>query len=201
MLKNLGVCCLTSEEKWDKMKRILKDWYTILSMGDKELSHGKLAADRGFMVYVTRTYPPMVPYLKGFHLSLEMWRGGRDAAARKLKLSKREETQEEEDELTVPEGSLGSLYTLRALSHGVDRERASTLDHMNPGTDEEAALGHKLRKKSMAGRRHGPASGLTSTVPHLLEDVKLEGSAQTDTANILVAKTKSECLYPFNLLT
>ena len=61
------------------MKRILKDWYTILAKGDKELSHSKLASDRGFLVYAMCTYPPMVPYLKGFHLSLEMWRGGRDA--------------------------------------------------------------------------------------------------------------------------
>ena len=30
------------------------------------------------MVYGTKPYPAMIPYLKGFHLSLEMWRGGRD---------------------------------------------------------------------------------------------------------------------------
>ena len=29
-------------------------------------------------MYVTQAYPGMKPYLKGFHLSLETWQGGRD---------------------------------------------------------------------------------------------------------------------------
>ena len=124
------------------MKRILKDWYTILAKGEKELSHSKLASDRGFLVYVTCTYPPMVPYLKGFHLSLEMWRGGRDAEGWKLKLPKAGGIREEEEESIVSEGSLGSLDASRALAHGGDSERTSTLDHLNPNNDEEAALGH-----------------------------------------------------------
>ncbi len=47
--------------------------------------HKELLADRGFLVYVTRTYPAMVPYLKGLHLTIEMWRGGRDAEGWKQK--------------------------------------------------------------------------------------------------------------------
>jgi hypothetical protein len=31
-----------------------------------------------FQLYVTRTFPSMVPYLKGFHLTLDGWRGGRN---------------------------------------------------------------------------------------------------------------------------
>ena len=46
-------------------------------IGEK-LSHKELMMDQGFLVYATRTYPPMVPYLKCFHLTIEMWRGGRD---------------------------------------------------------------------------------------------------------------------------
>jgi hypothetical protein len=30
------------------------------------------------MVHITQTYPGMKPYLKGFHLYLETWQGGRD---------------------------------------------------------------------------------------------------------------------------
>ena len=33
---------------------------------------------RGFLLYVTRTYPSMVPYLKGIHLTLDSWRPQRD---------------------------------------------------------------------------------------------------------------------------
>ena len=33
----------------------------------------------GFLLYVTRTYPSMVPYLKGIHLTLDSWRPQRDS--------------------------------------------------------------------------------------------------------------------------
>jgi hypothetical protein len=35
-------------------------------------------SNRGFLVYVSRTFKSMVPYLKGLHLSLDSWREGRD---------------------------------------------------------------------------------------------------------------------------
>ena len=53
----------------------------------------KLQSDRGFLVYLTQAYPGMKPYLKGFHLSLEMWRGGRDSKGWKTKLGKIGETE------------------------------------------------------------------------------------------------------------
>ena len=68
------------------MKAILAKWWALLDTHGGEppkeeplLSHKELQSDRGFLVYVTRTYPAMVPYLKGFHLTIKMWRGGRDA--------------------------------------------------------------------------------------------------------------------------
>ena len=38
----------------------------------------------GFLLYVTHTYPMMVPYIKGMHLTLEGWREGRDLEGWKL---------------------------------------------------------------------------------------------------------------------
>ena len=38
----------------------------------------ELEKARGYLVYTTRTYPGMVPYLKGIHLTLDSWREGRD---------------------------------------------------------------------------------------------------------------------------
>ena len=38
----------------------------------EKLSHKELLSDRGFLVYFTRMYPAMIPYLKGFHLTIEM---------------------------------------------------------------------------------------------------------------------------------
>jgi hypothetical protein len=66
-------------EKWTRMKGILRKWEAALVPASPHLDHKELFSDRGFLVYVTRTYPAMVPYLKGFHLTIEMWRGSRDA--------------------------------------------------------------------------------------------------------------------------
>ena len=79
-----GVVVLTSQEKWDRMKAICKHWRVILEKGDTDLDFKRLRSDRGFMVYVTQAYRRMKPYLKGFHLSLETWRGGRDSEGWKL---------------------------------------------------------------------------------------------------------------------
>jgi hypothetical protein len=43
------------------------------------MRHKTAESYRGFLVYVSRTYRAMVPYLKGIHLSLDFWREKRDA--------------------------------------------------------------------------------------------------------------------------
>ncbi|MFN9978697.1 MAG: hypothetical protein ACK53Y_02225, partial [bacterium] len=43
-----------------------------------------LEKHRGFLVYVGRTYPVLVPYLKGIHLSLDSWRPWRKEDGWKL---------------------------------------------------------------------------------------------------------------------
>ena len=40
--------------------------------------------DRGFLVHVSMVYPVMTPYLKGLHLTMEMWRSDRDSQGWKL---------------------------------------------------------------------------------------------------------------------
>jgi hypothetical protein len=84
VVPDLGVCVLTSEEKWLKLKHIVGKYLALIFSGEEELNHKDLLSDRGFLVYVTRAYPGMVPYLKGFHLTIEMWRGNRDAEGWKL---------------------------------------------------------------------------------------------------------------------
>ena len=67
---------LTSQEKWDRLKGICSHWLAVIRWSEIELKYKKLLSDRGFLVYVTQAYPNMKPYLPGFHLSLETWRGG-----------------------------------------------------------------------------------------------------------------------------
>ena len=94
----LGIVVLTSQEKWDRTKAICMHWMQLLGKGQVELPFKQLESDRGFLVYVANAYPCMKPYLKGFHLSLEMWRGGRDAEGWKLSRTSLLEGEPDEDE-------------------------------------------------------------------------------------------------------
>jgi hypothetical protein len=42
------------------------------------VDHKVLERNRGFLVYVARTYKHMAPFLLGFHLAIDSWRPGRD---------------------------------------------------------------------------------------------------------------------------
>jgi len=46
---------------------------------ERMLNRSKLGSQRGFLVYVARTYPQFVPYLKGIHATIEAWRPDRDS--------------------------------------------------------------------------------------------------------------------------
>ena len=72
-----GVFVTVSQEKWDKCKRYIGDIIEELGR-TQQLNHKELEKKRGFLIYVTRTFPAMVPYLKGIHQTLEMWRPNRD---------------------------------------------------------------------------------------------------------------------------
>jgi hypothetical protein len=72
-----GVFVTVSQEKWDKCKRYIGDIVEELSR-TQQLNHKELERKQGFLIYVTRTYPAMVPFLKGIHQTLEMWRPNRD---------------------------------------------------------------------------------------------------------------------------
>jgi hypothetical protein len=53
---------------------------TFAEMRDDKvlLNHKALERRQGCLLYVTRTYPSMVPYLKELHLTLDGWRKGQD---------------------------------------------------------------------------------------------------------------------------
>ena len=73
-------------------------WLAKLDAGELELDHTELRSDKGFMVYVTQSYPAMKPYMKDFHLSMETWRGGRDSEGWKLPPGCREEEDNDDSE-------------------------------------------------------------------------------------------------------
>ena len=66
-------------QKWSRTKAILQAWTDKLAMSKQlKVNSKEFKSDRGFLVYISRTYPAMVPYLKGFHLTLETWQSGWD---------------------------------------------------------------------------------------------------------------------------
>jgi hypothetical protein len=72
-----GVYVTVSQEKWKKSRRYIGE--VIAELNDSStLDFKDLERKRGFLIYVTRTYPSMVPYLKGSHQTLDIWRPNRD---------------------------------------------------------------------------------------------------------------------------
>jgi hypothetical protein len=73
-----------TQERWDKLKSRLS-WISEHYDGSRWgvaqrplLEHSELERIRGFLVYVTRTYKALMPYLKGLHLTLDSWRENRN---------------------------------------------------------------------------------------------------------------------------
>ena len=63
----------TDQEKWDKTR----EWIRKLNMWLEEggpLNFKELERMRGFLIYVSRTYTAMTPYLKGLHQTIDSWR-------------------------------------------------------------------------------------------------------------------------------
>jgi hypothetical protein len=71
-----GVKVLVTQEKWDKTKRLLAALTCELVEG-VWLNFKSLESARGFMIYVSRTYRPMIPFLFGIHHTLDSWRPNR----------------------------------------------------------------------------------------------------------------------------
>jgi hypothetical protein len=76
-----GLYVSISQEKWDKVKVILKGYQERIgkSKGEElKVEFKQLERDTGFLVHVFMTYENLRPYLKGFYLALNGWRYDRN---------------------------------------------------------------------------------------------------------------------------
>jgi hypothetical protein len=73
-----GVYVTVSQEKWVKAQNMIAKTVKEVDEFDGWLLRKDLERRRGFLLYVTRTFPAMVPYLKGFHLTIDGWRKNRN---------------------------------------------------------------------------------------------------------------------------
>jgi hypothetical protein len=145
------------------MRGILEKWKAALQERKPLLSHKELLADQGFLVYVTRGYPAMVPYLKGFHLTIEMWQGGCNAEGWKLK--------ESDNASVTPLQSLTSLDATRAGMQGLDLDRAATYSPDFGEDEDKAAANHRLVVKLGEGHVYASTDGLTTPVPRFKDNI------------------------------
>jgi hypothetical protein len=99
-----GVFVTVSQEKWEKSRRYIGDIIAELKDAGGMLEFKELEKKRGFLIYVTRTYPSMVPYLKGIHQTLDSWRPHRDKDGWKqtMKEIRRKRKREREEEQGEP---------------------------------------------------------------------------------------------------
>lgn len=72
-----GVGIKVPQDKWEKARRYASDILTTLESGN-QLDRKFLETVRGFYIHLQRTYPSITPYIKGLHLTIDGWRGGRD---------------------------------------------------------------------------------------------------------------------------
>ena len=85
-IPGVGVFVTVSTKKWNKVQCILQELKDAFSssVDRPSLNLKKLEQKVGFLVHVAMTYPMMFPFLKGFYLTMNSWRQGRDLEDWKL---------------------------------------------------------------------------------------------------------------------
>ena len=86
--KDDGLYVTCTQDKWNKAKTIIDYWMTtVVEMKEEKLDVRKMEKEVGFLVHMSRTFPSMFPYLKGFYLTMNSWRSGRNDEGWKYSMS------------------------------------------------------------------------------------------------------------------
>ena len=85
-VEEVGVFVTVSKKKWKRAQDIVTKWSDKFSMGSDLpwLEYKALESDIGFLIHLSMSYPIIKPFLRGFYLSLNSWREGRDRYGWKL---------------------------------------------------------------------------------------------------------------------
>jgi len=106
--RNGSVWAYVSDDKWNKAKAYISGWLADINecirlTTPPVLNFKNLERGRGFLVYLSRTYPSIVPYLKGIHLTIDSWRPNRDKDGWKQPIGKRKKVYLDDIELDMDE--------------------------------------------------------------------------------------------------
>ena len=76
-----------TQAKWDKGRSLIAPYIVSFEENPKTLPsflHKQMQRDVGFFVHLALTFSSMMPFLKGFYLTMNNWRGGRNDEGWKL---------------------------------------------------------------------------------------------------------------------
>jgi hypothetical protein len=80
-----GLYVLSMTGKWIKTKTIIQKYFDLVVTNQhKSLDYKMMESDVGFLCHVSRTYPMMFAYLKGFYNTMNKWRWDRDSDGWKI---------------------------------------------------------------------------------------------------------------------
>jgi hypothetical protein len=85
-VEGVGLFVTVTEKKWLKTRNILEklDQNWAKGKAATQINYKQLDRDVGFLVHLSMTYPEMTPFLRGFYLTMNSWRKGRDKDGWKL---------------------------------------------------------------------------------------------------------------------
>ena len=124
--KHVGV--YIDQTKWTKTKEHIR-WIKDQIMAcdriiETKLPHNygidrkELERRRGFLVYVSRTYPAMTPYLKGIHQTLDGWREGRDEDGWRVTIFRDESNKRVSTRVKLPNAIISAKDSLSLYTFG-----------------------------------------------------------------------------------
>jgi len=74
-----------SEKKWRTTLDLIDEVVAMITNSPNRLNRKRLEQIRGYLGYVTRTFPCRIPYMIGLHLAIDGWRKSRDREGWRLK--------------------------------------------------------------------------------------------------------------------
>ena len=115
------VCVLVSDKKWLKTKKWIK-WLKDNVDNEKGMDFRMLESCRGYLIYVSRTYLPMKPYLRGLHKTIDSWRPGRDVDGWKLVQELYDINKEDDSsmERNITRDDVSHVKPVPRLKHDID---------------------------------------------------------------------------------
>jgi hypothetical protein len=78
------VFLLCAQEKWDKAKAMIQEVADMLAEVPKAMARHRLEVIRGLLNHVFQTYHSLVPFLIGFHRTIDLWLTNRNSQGWKL---------------------------------------------------------------------------------------------------------------------